>query len=61
MNETKKRVRKAQTYSHKKNAVSVTVYSPTGDTIPAEARDEIENSVWEVASKHRLLINIAYE
>ena len=55
----KKRPRKQQTYSHKRNAVCVTVYSPTGDTIPAEVRKEIEDSVWQVAQSNKLLINIA--
>lgn len=58
---TKKRPRTKQTYTHHKNAVSVTVYSPTGETIPAEARAEVENSVWAVANQYHLLINIAYE
>lgn len=58
---TKKRPRTKQTYTHHKNAVSVTVYSPTGETIPAEARTEIEDSVWDAAAKWGLLINIAYE
>lgn len=51
--------RKQLTYQHKKNAVHVTVYSLTGDTIPAEVRKEIEESVWKVASTHQLVINIA--
>jgi hypothetical protein len=49
-----------QTYKYHVNAVCVSVYSPTGETIPAEVRKEIEDSVWSVANEHRLLINIAY-
>ena len=63
MSETtvKRRPRTKQTYQHHKNAVSVTVYSPTGDTIPVEVRSRIEDSVWAVAQDNQLLINIAYE
>lgn len=55
----KKRPRPKQTYKHHKNAVSVTVYHPMGETIPTEVRDAIAESVWAVANEHRLLINIA--
>ena len=54
-----KRNRTKQTYKHHTNAVSVTVYHPMGETIPAEVRRAIENSVWAVANEHKLLINIA--
>lgn len=47
------------TYKHRVNAVSVTVYHPTGETIPASVRKEIEESVWKVAQENKLLINIA--
>lgn len=59
MNEGKRRRRSAPTYQHKKNAVCVTVFNPTGDTIPADVRKEIEESVWKVAAENKLLINIA--
>lgn len=55
----KRRTRKYPTYQHRMNAVSVTVYSPTGETIPAAVRKEIEESVWAVAQKNQLLISIA--
>lgn len=60
MSETpKRRKRTTPTYQHKKNAVCVTVYHPHGDTIPAEVRKEIEDSVCTVAKHHKLLINTA--
>lgn len=60
MAETKRRrPRSKQTYKHRKNAICVSVYDPTGATIPAAIRKEIENSVWAVAEKNRYLINIA--
>lgn len=55
----RKRKRNRQTYQYKANAVSVTVYHPMGDTIPAAIRREIEDSVFAVASENGLLINIA--
>ena len=55
----RRRPRSRQTYQYHKNAVSVTVFHPMGETIPASVRKEIDESVWEVANKHRLLINIA--
>lgn len=63
MNESKgrRRPRAKQTYQHHKNAVSVTVYDPTGDTIPAPIRAELEQAVFDVALANKLLINIAYE
>jgi hypothetical protein len=57
----KKRSRKRQVYVYHKNAVCVSVYDPSGGTIPQEARREVEDSILETALKHRLLINIAYE
>ena len=59
MSEPKRRRRTTPTYQHKKNAVCVTVFNPTGETIPAEVRKEIEESVWKVAASNKLLINIA--
>jgi hypothetical protein len=56
-----KRSRPKQTYQHHKNAVSISVYDPTGTTIPIEVRQALENSVWELAQVNKLLINIAYE
>lgn len=56
----RKRPRKqAPTYRHRKNAVSVTVYHPQGETIPAKVRDEVAESVTQVALTNGLLINIA--
>lgn len=57
MSEKKKKVK--PTYRHRTNAVHVTVYHPAGETIPAEVRKEIEESVWKVAQENKLLINIA--
>lgn len=59
MTDTKKRKRITPTYQHRKNAVCVTVYSLTGQTIPADVRKEIEESVWATAQKNGLVINIA--
>lgn len=55
----KRRKRTTPTYQHKKNAVHVTVHDPHGDTIPAEIRKEIEDSVCKIAKDHSLIINIA--
>lgn len=55
----KRRRRNQPTYKHRTNAVCITVYSPTGETIPAAVRKEIEDSVWAVAQAEKLLINIA--
>lgn len=61
MAEGKRRPRRKQVYQHHKNAVSISVYDPTGATIPAEARAELEQSVLDAALKNKLLISIAYE
>lgn len=61
MSDTKKRPRTRQTYQHHKNSVSISVYDPTGATIPGDVRKELEDSVWELAQQNKLLINIAYE
>ena len=55
----KRRRRNQPTYKHRTNAVCVTVHSPTGETIPANVRKEIEESVFNVAIANKLLINIA--
>lgn len=57
----RRRPRTKQTYQHHKNAVCVTVYDPNGETIPAEVRDLIERSVFDVALANKLFISIAYE
>jgi hypothetical protein len=57
----RRRPRTKQTYRYHKNAVSITVYDPAGQTIPAPVRKMIEESVWSVANAHGLLINIAHE
>jgi len=49
------------TYRYKKSAISISVYDPTGATIPAEIREALSNSVWAIAQEHKLLINIADE
>lgn len=64
MNESikgRRRPRAKQTYQHHKNAVSITVYDPTGATIPPAVRGELEQSIFDVALANKLLINIAYE
>lgn len=58
---SKKRPRRRQTYTHHKNAVSISVYDPTGQTIPVEVRKQLEQSVLDAALANKLLINIAYE
>jgi hypothetical protein len=55
----RKRRRNQPTYKHRTNAVHVTVYSPTGETIPAAVRREIEESVMKVALENKLLIGVA--
>lgn len=55
----KGRRRNQQTYRHKTNAVSVTLYDPQGQTIPAEVRHQAEQAVLDVALANNLLINIA--
>lgn len=55
----KRRTRTKPTYQHRTNAVCVSVYHPMGETIPANVRKEIEDSVWKVAQENKLLINIA--
>lgn len=57
----RKRPRARQVYQHHKNAVSISVYDPMGETIPADVRKELEDSVWAVAQTNKLLISIAYE
>lgn len=59
MTEIKKRRARKPGYKHRTNAVHITVHSPTGETVPAAVRKEIEDSVWKVALEHKLLINIA--
>lgn len=59
MSEKKPVKRKQPVYKYRTNAVHVTVHSPTGETIPAAVRKEIEDSVFNVAFKNKLLINIA--
>lgn len=51
--------RRKPTYQHRTNAVCVSVYHPRGETIPAEVRKAIEDSVWKIAQENKLLINIA--
>lgn len=57
----RKRQRAHQTYQYHKNAISVSVYDPTGATIPVEIREQLAQSVFDVAVAHKLLINIADE
>lgn len=56
-----RRPRKKQTYQYHKSAVSISVYDPTGTTIPVDIRKQLEDSVLETALAHKLLISIAYE
>lgn len=55
----KKRRKPAQTYRPRTNAIHVTLYSPTGDTVPAEIREAAQNALWELAKEHNLLIGVA--
>lgn len=50
---------KKQDYRHHNNAICISVYHPMGEDISAEVREELENVVWAVANRERLLINIA--
>lgn len=61
MAEGKRRPRKKMTYQHHKSAVSISVYDPTGETIPPDVRALLEQSVLDVALANKLLISIAYE
>lgn len=55
----KRRKRTTPTYQHKKNAVCISVFDPRGETIPAEVRKTLEDSVCQVAKEHQLVINVA--
>lgn len=60
MSESKKRSKGIkQTYQHRTNAICITLYSPFGDTIPAEVRHQAEQAILEIALPNELLINIA--
>lgn len=49
------------TFRPKKNAVHVTLYDPSGETLSPEAQQEAEDCLLEVAVNHKLLLNIATE
>jgi hypothetical protein len=55
----KKRFPKNKVYQYHTNAVCMTVYHPMGDSIPVEARQEIEELVCKVAQEYKLLVDIA--
>lgn len=59
MSEPKRPRKTKPTYKHRLNAVHITVYSPSGETIPVDVRKEIEESVWNTVQKNKLLINVA--
>lgn len=61
MSKETRKPRHQQVYKRHKNAVNITVYSPTGETIPPEIRKELEDSVLESALANKLLISVAYE
>lgn len=50
---------KAQTYQHKKNAVCITLYDQTGETLSPVAQREAEDAMLEVAMNHNILLSIA--
>lgn len=55
----KRSPRRKQDYKYHENAICLSVYSLTGDSISAEVREELENVVWAVANREKLVINIA--
>lgn len=57
----RKRPRQKQIYMHHKNAVCITVYDPSGATIPLPVRRQLEEAVFQPALANKLFINIAYE
>jgi hypothetical protein len=54
-----KRKRTKPTYSYKQNAVSITLYSLQGETIPADVRKQYEEAASQIALANNLVINIA--
>lgn len=58
-NQKPKRKRNKPTYRHTQNAMSLTVYSLTGDTIPVSVRKDLEEAVFQIALQNNLVINIA--
>jgi hypothetical protein len=59
--ETKRQrpAKKKQDYKHHTNAVCISVYHPMGESLSAEVQEELANSIWAVANRECLLINIA--
>lgn len=61
MSETRKKHtrRPQQTYKHRTNALHFTLYDPQGQTIPAEVRHQVEETLTNYALQHNLLVGIA--
>lgn len=55
---TRKKSRKP-VYRHKTNAVHITLYDLSGETLSPVARAEAEEALTQVAFEHNLVINIA--
>jgi hypothetical protein len=55
----KRRPRKQYTYRRRTNAIDITMYSLTGETIPSSVRDEFKELATRLALKNNLIINIA--
>jgi hypothetical protein len=55
----RRRPRQKRTYIHRPNAICVTVHSQDGSAIPNSVRNEIAESVTDIALAHGLLINLA--
>ncbi len=52
--------RSEQTYQHKQNAINITLYDVTGETIDPTAKQEFEDAALTIAQKHpNTLLSIA--
>lgn len=48
-----------RTYTHKRNAVCITIHSQDGSAVPRSVLNEAAESVTQIALKNGLLINLA--
>ena len=55
----KKRPRKQYTHRRRTNAIDITLYSLTGETVPTEVREEFKELATHLALKNNLVVNIA--
>jgi hypothetical protein len=57
--EKKRRPRKQYTYRHRTNAISITLHSLTGETVPNEVREQFKDLATKLALENGLVVNIA--